>query len=97
MVGLDFRAFDVEYEGKNPPYTIPGVYAYGAFPMFINKYVRDTNTFTWDAAVQATSGKAARVHGLEGRGVLAEGGFGDIVLLDVPRLRVLGSELEPFW
>jgi N-acyl-D-amino-acid deacylase len=35
------------------------------------------------------------VHGLEGRGVLAEGGFGDIVLLDVPRLRVLGSELEP--
>jgi N-acyl-D-amino-acid deacylase len=95
MLGLDFRAFDVGYEGKNPPYTIPGVYAYSAFPMFINKYVRDSDTFTWDMAVQATSGKAARVHGLEGRGVLAEGGYGDIVLLDVPRLRVLGTELEP--
>jgi N-acyl-D-amino-acid deacylase len=95
MLGLDFWVFDDGYEGKNPPYTIPGVYAYSAFPMFIIKYVRDNNTFTWDGAVQATSGKAARVHGLEGRGVLAEGGYGDIVLMDVSGLRVVGSELEP--
>lgn len=35
------------------------------------------------------------MHGLEGRRVLAEGGYADIVLMDVPLLRVIGTKLEP--
>ena len=95
MVGLDFWAFDDKHEGKNPPYSIPGVYAFSAFPMFYIKYVRDGNLFTYDQAIQKTGGTAAKIHNLEGRGTLQESAYADIVLRDVPNLKVLGTELEP--
>jgi N-acyl-D-amino-acid deacylase len=37
---------------------------------------------------------AARVHNLKGRGLISEGSYADIVLLDVPNIRVLSDETE---
>jgi N-acyl-D-amino-acid deacylase len=34
------------------------------------------------------------VHNLEGRGVLKKGGYADIVLMDLPNLKVMGDEIE---
>jgi N-acyl-D-aspartate/D-glutamate deacylase len=95
MVGLDTSVFDKEYQGSNPPYSIPGINPFSAFPMFYVKYVRDGDVFTIEEAVQKTSTMAARVHNLEGRGVLKEGGYADIVLMDLPKLEILSTELEP--
>ena len=50
---------------------------------------------TYDQAVQKTGGTAARVHNLEGRGILQESAYADIVLMDIPNLKVLITELEP--
>jgi len=94
MVGLDTSVFDTEWEMKTPPYTFPGINTFSAFPMFYIKYVRDSNLFTLEEAVQKTSTMAARVHNLEDRGVLKEGAYADIVLMDVPGLKVLGDEIE---
>ena len=94
MVGLDTSVFDVTRRGKNPPYSIPGINTYSAFPMFYIKYVRDGSLFTIEEAIQKTAVMAARVHNLEGRGVLKEGAYADIVLLDMPNLKVLGDEIE---
>jgi len=94
MVGLDTSVFDDKYEMKSPPYSIPGINTYSAFPMFYIKYARDGDLFTMEEAVQKTSTMAARVHNLEGRGALKEGGYADIVLLDVPGLKVLSTEME---
>ncbi|MFQ6054016.1 MAG: amidohydrolase family protein, partial [Candidatus Bathyarchaeia archaeon] len=95
MVGLDTSVFDDKYQAKNPPYTIPGINTYSAYPIFYIKYVRDGDLFTLEEAVEKTSTMPARVHKLEGRGVLQEGSYADIVLMDIPNLKVLGDELEP--
>ncbi|TRO53995.1 hypothetical protein E2P71_05165 [Candidatus Bathyarchaeota archaeon] len=94
MVGLDTSVFDKDWEMSAPPYTFPGINTFSAFPMFITKYVRDSNLFTMEEAVQKTSAMAARVHNLEGRGVIKEGAYADLVLLDVPNLKILGDEIE---
>jgi len=95
MVGLDTSVFDDKFQAKNPPYDIPGINTYGAYPLFYIKFVRDGSLFTMEEAVQKTATMPARVHNLEGRGVLTEGSYADIVLMDLPNLKVLGDELEP--
>jgi len=95
MVGLDTSVFDKDYQGQSPPYNIPGINPFSAFPMFYIKYVRDGDVFTMEEAVQKTATMAARVHNMKGRGVLKEGSYADIVLMDLPNLKVLSTEIEP--
>jgi N-acyl-D-aspartate/D-glutamate deacylase len=95
MVGLDTSVFDKDYQGKNPPYSIPGINPFSAFPLFFIKYVRDGDVFTIEDAVQKTSTLAAKVHNLEGRGVISEGAYADMVLVNLPKLNIMSTELEP--
>jgi len=76
MVGLDTSVFDKDYQGKSPPYNIPGINPFSAFPMFYIKYVRDGDVLTMEEAVQKTATMAA-------------------VLMDLPNLKVLSTEIEP--
>lgn len=95
MVGLDTSVYDNKYQATNPPYGIPMINAYSAYPLFYVKFVRDNQILTLNEAVQKTATMPARVHNLEGRGVISEGNYADIVLMDLPNLKVLGDELEP--
>ena len=94
MVGLDTSTFDKDWEMSAPPYTFPGLNTFSAFPMFICQYVRDSSLLTVEEAVQKTSTMASRVHNLRGRGVIKEGAYADIVLLDIPNIKILGDEIE---
>ncbi len=95
MVGLDTSIFDTKYQAESPPYTIPGINTFSAYPMFFINYVRDAGLFTIEEAVQKTSTMPARVHNLKGRGVIQKGVYADVVLMSLKKLRVLGTELEP--
>jgi len=95
MVGLDSRVYDDKYQQKNPPYRLPSWASFSIFPWFFIKYVRDGNLFNLNEAVQKTSTLAARVHNLEGRGVICKGSYADIVLMDLQNLKILGDSLEP--
>lgn len=95
MVGLDTMVNDDEYQRESPPYSIPGINSFAAYPIFFNKFVKEKKTFTLDEAVQKTSAMAAKVHNLEGRGALMVDGFADIVLMDLPNLNVTADEIEP--
>ena len=95
MVGLDVSVFDDKIQNKNPPYSMPPINTYSAYPLFYIKFVREGDLFTLNEAVQKTATMAARVHNMEGRGILQEGSYADIVLMDLPNLEVLGNELEP--
>ncbi len=95
MVGLDVVARDTKWQGEYPPYSLPGINTFSAYPIFLIKFVREEKVFSLEEAVQKISTMPAKVHGLEGRGVIAEGGYADIVLLDLPNLKVLGDPLEP--
>jgi N-acyl-D-aspartate/D-glutamate deacylase len=95
MVGLDTLVCDDKYERESPPYSIPGINTYSAFPLFFKKFVNDEGVFTVEEAVKKTSTMAARVHNLEGRGTIGEGSYADIVLMDLPKLEILSTEVEP--
>ncbi len=94
MVGLDTAVFDKKWQSKSPPYGFPGINTFSAYPMFYIKYVRDGDLFTVEEAVQKTATMPARVHNLDGRGVLTKGGYADIVLMNMSNLKVLGNEIE---
>ena len=74
---------------------MPGINTYSAFPLFYKQFVINENIFTPEVAVQKMSTMAAKVHNLIGRGTLSEGSYADVVLMDVPNLKILGNELEP--
>ena len=95
MIGLDTMVNDDEYQRESPPYSIPGINSFAAYPIFFNKLVKEKKTFTLEEAVQKTSAMAAKVHNLEGRGALMVDGFADIVLMDLPNLNVTADEIEP--
>ena len=95
MVGLDTMVSDDKRESESPPYGIPGINSFVAYPIFYNTYVKEKKTFTLEEAVQKTSVMAARVHNLAGRGKLEVGGYADIVLMDLPKLKITANEIEP--
>lgn len=95
MIGLDTMVNDDKYQRETPPYSIPGINSFAAYPIFLNKYVKEKKTFTLEEAVQKTSVMGARVHNLKGRGTLTQGSYADIVLIDMPRLNVTANEIEP--
>ena len=95
MISLDTSVFDYDYQGKNPPYRIPGINTYSAFPLFYKQFVINENIFTPEVAIQKMATMAAKVHNLEGRGTLTVGSYADVVLMDEPNLKIRGNELEP--
>jgi len=95
MVGLDTMVCDDKFEPKNPPWMLPGINAFAAFPIFYDRFVNSEKVFTLEEAVQKTSAMAARVHNLEGRGTIGEGSYADIVLMDLPHIKVAANEIEP--
>jgi len=95
MVGLDTSARDDKWEGKDPPYGIPGVNTFNAFPLLYKQIVERDGQLTIEEFAQKTSTMPAKVHGIEGRGVIKKGGYADIVLIDLPHLKVVGNAMEP--
>ena len=94
MLGLDTVFYDDKRESPEPTRSIPGINYYSGFPIIYDRFVKKEKVLTLQEAVQATSTRAAKVHNLEGRGVIAEGGYADIVLMDYENLEIRSTELE---
>jgi N-acyl-D-aspartate/D-glutamate deacylase len=94
-VGIDTGVDDYKWVPKVPPWRQPMVNSYSAFPGFFEKFVNKQKAFSLEDAVQKTSTQAAIRHKLKGRGVIKVGAFADIVLMDLPNLKVTGTPLEP--
>jgi N-acyl-D-aspartate/D-glutamate deacylase len=95
MVGLDTDVCDDKYQFKEPPWSVRGINTYSAYPLIYTKLVRDSNVFSPEEFIKKTSTMPARVHNIKDRGVLKEGGYADIVIIDSPNMKVLSTELEP--
>jgi len=55
---------------------------FGTFPRILGRYVRETNTLSWEAAVRKMSALPASIMGLVDRGLLAAGMAADIAVFD---------------
>lgn len=56
--------------------------SFGSFPRFLRRYVKEKKTFTLEEAITRTSGKTAQRFGLRHRGLIKEGYFADINVID---------------
>ena len=94
-LSLDQAVFDTECKMERPPYRRPGRNAFGAFPGFINKMVKDINVFTIEEAIYKMSTAAAEHHNLKGLGTITQGSYADITVFDYDNLEVVGTPVEP--
>ena len=95
MVGVDVAVFDDKYQMRSPPYQMPGINNYAAYPSFISRYVREQRLLTLEEAIRKCTSLPAEVYGIRHRGILRESYYADIVLFNLERLKVAGDLLEP--
>ncbi|MBN1682886.1 amidohydrolase family protein [Candidatus Bathyarchaeota archaeon] len=94
-LSLDQSVTNHTREQKTPPYSIPGINAFSAFPGFINEFVKKHKIFTLEQAIHKMSTAAADNLFLKGRGKITEGSFADITIFDYDKLEVTGDPIEP--
>ncbi|MCW3988624.1 MAG: amidohydrolase family protein [Candidatus Bathyarchaeota archaeon] len=93
-VGLDTGVDDYKYVADTPTWVPPSISSYSAFVGFFDKFVNKMKALTLEEAVHKTSTQAAMRHNIKDRGVIKEGSYADIVLMDLPGLKVTGTPLD---
>lgn len=74
---------------------VPHPRGYGTYPRVLARYVRERGLLTWEEAIRKmTSLPAGRV-GLRDRGVVREGAFADLVVLDPQRVADTATFTQP--
>jgi len=69
--------------------------AYGTFPLFLKRYVKELKALTPEEAVRKITLQSAERFGLKDRGSVRPGYFADLVLLDWERLRDKATYQDP--
>jgi N-acyl-D-aspartate/D-glutamate deacylase len=94
-LSLDQSVVDHTRQQETPPYSMPGINPFSAFPGFLIKFVREMKLFTMEKAVRKISTNAAEQHYLKGKGKILPGYDADITVFDLDGLKVLGDPIEP--
>lgn len=107
MIIFDMSEEDVETVMHDPATMIgsdglpPGVGGkphprlYGTFPRVLGRYVRDRNVLTLPQAIAKMTSLPARTFGLKGRGQIAEGYIGDLVVFSADEIQDEATYAEP--
>jgi N-acyl-D-amino-acid deacylase len=74
---------------------VPHPRNYGTFPRVLGRYVREEGHLGLEEAVHKMTGLPAARMGLDGRGVVREGGVADLVVFDPDRVAQVGDFLDP--
>ena len=69
--------------------------AYGAFPRKLRNYVLDKPVIPMAQAIHAATGLPAKILGVPDRGLLREGAFADVIVLDPDSIRDLATYERP--
>lgn len=68
---------------------------WGTFPRVLGRYCRDHRLLSLSQAVHKMTGMPAQRFGLEGRGLIREGNFADLVLFDPEKITDTGTYSDP--
>ena len=79
---LGIVATDANDFGRGRPHPA----AYGAFPRILSQFVRERAVCSLPEAVRKMTSRPAELFGIDRRGVLREGYFADLVVIDYDRL-----------
>jgi N-acyl-D-amino-acid deacylase len=95
MIGIDTFAVDEKWESRHPPWFLPNENSYGGFPRYLRRAVRETGALSLEEAVRKITSLPATKFSLEDRGVLRQGAYADIVILDPEKITDKGNQIEP--
>jgi len=95
VVGLDTPLHPIDYELKSPPYDFGSPTRWSGYPIFLIRYVRDEGFLSIEEAAQKCAVLPAKIHNIKDRGVIKVGSYADIVLINLPRLKVVGDVVDP--
>ena len=95
MVGIDTFILDDKWQNTSPPWYLPNECCYGGMPRFFRRAVRETGTLSLEEAVRKVSSLPATKFNLRDRGLLREGAYADIVIMDLENLTDRGDQVEP--
>ncbi len=73
----------VQFPGKGYPHPR----SYGTFPRILSKYVREEKILTLEDAIRKMTSLPAQVFRIKDRGLIKEGFFADLVILDPEEIR----------
>ncbi|MCK5140091.1 MAG: amidohydrolase family protein, partial [Thermodesulfovibrionia bacterium] len=93
MIGSDSsaRSFDgITAQGKPHPR------GFGCFPRILGKYVREHGVLSLEEAIYKMTGLPAKTFGIQQRGMIAEGFFADITILDSDSIKDNSTFDNPF-
>lgn len=76
-------------EGKPHPRN------YGAFSRKLARYVRDRETLSLESAIRSMTSLSSTVFSLEGRGMIREGAWADLVVFDPAAVRDIATYADP--
>jgi N-acyl-D-amino-acid deacylase len=81
----------------NAPRTIgqPHPRSYGAFTTYLQRYVLEKQSLSWQEAIHKITQAPAEFFGLKKRGLVAEGYHADLVLLDPSKVKARATYLDP--
>jgi N-acyl-D-amino-acid deacylase len=95
MVGIDTFVLDDKWQNTSPPWFLPNECCYGGMPRFFKRTVKETGTLSFEEAVWKVTSLPAMKFNLKDRGLLMEGAYADIVVMDLDNLSDRGDQLEP--
>jgi N-acyl-D-amino-acid deacylase len=70
--------------------------AFGSFPKFLGYYTREQKLLSWEEAIYKITGKVAQKAGLDKRGLIKEGYYADITVLNPDKIQSNSSFKNPF-
>lgn len=73
----------------------PSYLFYGCYPKFIGRYVYEKGLLDLPTAIHRCTGLPAREFGIENRGLITEGYYADILLMDAPNFRTEAVFRDP--
>lgn len=92
MPCTDMSIYDLDSrDGSVQPPPI----AFGLYPHYIRTFVKEKGVLLLEEAVRKATYLPAQRFGLKNRGIISEGMYADIVLIDFEKIRMMGDFIEP--
>ncbi len=70
--------------------------SFGTFPRVLYKYVRESGILSWEEAIYKMTGCPAEVFSLNKRGLIKEGNYADLVIINPSEVEDMANEENPY-
>ena len=95
MAGIDTLALDTTWKPEIAPWYLPSQNSFNGYAAYFEDMVREEKILNIEQAVHHVTGLPAKKFKLSDRGLLKEGAYADIVVMDIERVKDMSKPLNP--